>query len=353
MINDNNPNIYVIGEFSDIFNDSNSQTSPLYNTFLSSFFILHRILAGKDTIFLLKDKVKNTLTQNISLSHCISYYFSLLLPLKTYTMRVIHFYKYQGTGNDFILIDNRLNTFPKEDTKLVAQLCERRFGVGGDGLILLEDDPEHDFSMIYYNSDGNPSSMCGNGGRCIVAFAQKLGVIQKEETTFSAPDGLHKALFKNNLIHLQMQDVSHIEKVKKGLFLNTGSPHYVEVVKNLDSMDVKKKGAEIRYGVPFNIEGVNVNFVEPIDENHFKVRTYERGVEDETYSCGTGATATAIAMHKGGKTKAEYIILETKGGNLEVTFEVKKEFLGLKIKEYTNVWLIGEANFVFEGTITV
>ena len=168
-------------------------------------------------------------------------------------MRVIHFYKYQGTGNDFILIDNRLNTFPKEDTKLVAQLCERRFGVGGDGLILLEDDPEHDFSMIYYNSDGNPSSMCGNGGRCIVAFAQKLGVIQKEETTFSASDGLHKALFKNNLIHLQMQDVSHIEKVKKGLFLNTGSPHYVEVVKNLDSMDVKKKGDEIRYGVPFNI----------------------------------------------------------------------------------------------------
>ena len=150
-----------------------------------------------------------------------------------------------------------------------------------------------------------------------------------------------------------MQDVSHIEKVKKGLFLNTGSPHYVEVVKNLDNMDVKKKGAEIRYGVPSNIEGVNVNFVEPIDENHFKVRTYERGVEDETYSCGTGATATAIAMHKGGKTKAEYIILETKGGNLEVTFEVKKEFLGLKIKEYTNVWLIGEANFVFEGTITV
>ena len=130
MINDNNPNIYVIGEFSDIFNDSNSQTSPLYNTFLSSFFILDRILAGKDTIFLLKDKVKNTLTQNISLSHCISYYFSLLLPLKTYTMRGIHFYKYQSTGNDFILIDNRLNTFPKEDTKLVAQLCERRFGVG-------------------------------------------------------------------------------------------------------------------------------------------------------------------------------------------------------------------------------
>ena len=268
-------------------------------------------------------------------------------------MRVIHFYKYQVAGNDFIMIDNRTATFPKGDTKLVAQLCERRFGVGADGLILLENDPENDFSMVYYNSDGNPSSMCGNGGRCIVAFAQKLGIIQKEETTFSAPDGLHKALFKNNLIHLQMQDVSDIQKVKKGVALNTGSPHYVEVVKNLDSLDVRKKGAEIRNGVPFNIEGINVNFVEPIADNRFKVRTYERGVEDETYSCGTGATATAIAMHKTGKTKAEYIILETKGGTLEVTFEVKKEFLGLKIKEYTNVWLIGGADFVFEGTISI
>ena len=247
-------------------------------------------------------------------------------------MRVIHFYKYQGAGNDFIMVDNRTATFPKGDTKLVAQLCERRFGIGADGLILLENHPENDFSMVYYNSDGNPSSMCGNGGRCIVAFARKLGVIYAEETTFSAPDGLHKAIFKNNLIHMQMQDVSDIQKVKKGVTLDTGSPHYV---------------------VPFNIEGVNVNFVEPISDNRFKVRTYERGVEDETYSCGTGATATAIAMHKTGKTKAEYIILETKGGTLEVTFEVKKEFLGLKIKEYTNVWLIGGADFVFEGTISI
>ena len=143
-------------------------------------------------------------------------------------MRVIHFYKYQGAGNDFIMVDNRTATFPKGDTKLVAQLCERRFGIGADGLILLENDPENDFSMVYYNSDGNPSSMCGNGGRCIVAFARKLGVISAEETTFSAPDGLHKAIFKNNLIHLQMQDVSDIQKVKKGVTLDTGSPHYVE-----------------------------------------------------------------------------------------------------------------------------
>ena len=224
-------------------------------------------------------------------------------------MRLIHFYKYQGAGNDFIMIDNRTNTFPKEDVKLVAHLCHRHFGIGADGLILLENDPESDFAMFYYNSDGNPSTMCGNGGRCIVAFAHKLGIISKEETTFSAPDGLHKALFKNNLIHLQMQDVSDISKVKKGVTLDTGSPHYVEVVKDLDNLDVKKKG--------------------------------------------TGATATAIAMHKTGKTKAEYIILETKGGTLEVTFEVKKEFLGLKIKEYSNVWLIGGADFVFEGNINV
>ena len=119
-------------------------------------------------------------------------------------MRLIHFYKYQGAGNDFIMIDNRTNTFPKEDVKLVAHLCHRHFGIGADGLILLENDPESDFAMFYYNSDGNPSTMCGNGGRCIVAFAHKLGIISKEETTFSAPDGLHKALFKNNLIHLQI-----------------------------------------------------------------------------------------------------------------------------------------------------
>lgn len=268
-------------------------------------------------------------------------------------MRVIRFFKYQGTGNDFIMIDNRMKTFPKGDPKLVANLCHRRFGIGADGLILLEEDKENDFAMVYYNSDGNPSTMCGNGGRCIVAFAYKLGLIQKDETTFSAPDGLHRALFKNGMIHLQMQDVNQINKVKKGLSLNTGSPHYVEIVKNLTELDVKREGAKIRYGTPFNIEGINVNFVEPIAENRFKVRTYERGVEDETYSCGTGAVATAIAMHKSGKTKAEYIILETQGGNLEVTFEVKKEFLGLKIKEYTNIWLIGTAEFTFEGTISV
>ena len=153
-------------------------------------------------------------------------------------MRVIRFFKYQGTGNDFIMIDNRMKTFPKGDPKLVANLCHRRFGIGADGLILLEEDKENDFAMVYYNSDGNPSTMCGNGGRCIVAFAYKLGLIQKDETTFSAPDGLHKALFKNGMIHLQMQDVNQINKVKKGLSLNTGSPHYVEIVKNLPELDV-------------------------------------------------------------------------------------------------------------------
>ena len=266
-------------------------------------------------------------------------------------MRVIRFFKYQGTGNDFIMIDNRMKTFPKGDPKLVANLCHRRFGIGADGLILLEEDKENDFAMVYYNSDGNSSTMCGNGGRCIVAFAYKLGLIQKDETTFSAPDGLHRALFKNGMIHLQMQDVNQINKVKKGLSLNTGSPHYVEIRKNIDEIDVKQEGSKIRYS--FGIEGVNVNFVEPLNDNRFKVRTYERGVEDETYSCGTGAVAVAIAMHKTGKTKDENIILETKGGTLEVNFEVKKEFLGLKIKEYSNIWLIGAADFVFEGNFVV
>ena len=265
-------------------------------------------------------------------------------------MKVIHFYKYQGTGNDFIMIDNRLNLFPKEDTKLIAHLCNRRFGIGADGLILLEKSEENDFSMVYFNSDGNLSTMCGNGGRCITAFAQKLGIIE-QDCIFSAADGLHKSLINNNLIHLQMQDVSSFEKVKKGLLLNTGSPHYVEIRKNIDEIDVKQEGSKIRYS--FGIEGVNVNFVEPLNDNRFKVRTYERGVEDETYSCGTGAVAVAIAMNKKGKKKDENIILETKGGTLEVNFEVKKEFLGLKIKEYSNIWLIGAADFVFEGNFVV
>lgn len=254
------------------------------------------------------------------------------------------FTKYQGTGNDFIFIDNRQNSFPKNDTKLIEKLCNRRFGIGADGLILLENDFETDFRMVYFNSDGNQSTMCGNGGRCIVAFAKKLNLISNE-TTFIAKDGLHHAsICQNGIISLGMKDVYEVKMERDYVFLNTGSPHHVILVENLDTCDVKNIGAKIRYSDLYGKAGSNVNFVNQLSENHFRLRTYERGVEDETLSCGTGATATAIAMNAIGKTNSCTIKLDVEGGKLEVSFD--KEPSG-----YTNVYLKGPATFVYEGEI--
>jgi diaminopimelate epimerase len=263
----------------------------------------------------------------------------------------ISFFKFQGTGNDFVMIDNRQNNFPKENTKCIEKLCDRRFGIGADGLILLENDETDsnlakptDFRMIYYNSDGNQSSMCGNGGRCIVAFAKMLSIIDKE-TTFLATDGLHHALIlDNDSISLEMKNVSKISVEEEYIFLNTGSPHHVMLVGDLENYDVKKNGATIRYSELYGKEGSNVNFVKQLSENHFALRTYERGVEDETLSCGTGATAVAIAMHAIGKTNAHHINLDVEGGQLEVSFEKDGN-------SYTNVFLKGPATFVFKGEI--
>lgn len=250
-------------------------------------------------------------------------------------------YKYQGTGNDFVMIDNRLRIFPKNDINLIAKLCDRRFGIGADGLILLENDNATDFKMVYYNSDGNQSSMCGNGGRCLVAFAKKLGII-KNKATFIAIDGLHQATInENDIVSLQMKDVSEIDIHEKYVFLNTGSPHHIQIIENLASFDVKKEGEKIRYSNLYGKEGSNVNFVTQISENEFSIRTYERGVEDETLSCGTGATATAIAMNFMGKTKSNNIIINVEGGKLEVSFQENSEV-------FTNVFLKGPAEFVFE-----
>ena len=257
----------------------------------------------------------------------------------------IHFYKYQGTGNDFILIDNRDLLFPKTNISLVKKLCDRRFGIGGDGLILLENSNEVDFKMVYYNADGNESTMCGNGGRCIVAFAKKLEII-KTNTTFNAIDGLHKATIENDFVKLQMIDIQSVDIFKNHLFLNTGSPHHVSFHQNIDTLNIKELGAKIRYGAPYFKEGTNVNFAEQISENSFKVRTYERGVEDETLACGTGVTAVAIAAHQINKTFSNSIKLEVLGGNLEVSFEKDGS-------SYKNVFLKGPAQFVFEGNITI
>lgn len=254
----------------------------------------------------------------------------------------LKFYKYQGTGNDFVLIDNRQQIFPKNNTKLIAFLCNRKFGIGADGLILLENDDLSDFRMVYYNSDGNESTMCGNGGRCIVAFANKLNIIQSE-TTFNAIDGLHKAMIDDEVVTLQMINVDEIKAKEKYLFLDTGSPHHVQFVKNLKELDVSKEGAKLRYGI-YGKEGSNINFVEAIDSNTFEMRTYERGVEDETLSCGTGVTAVALAMHHTKTTTSNHVLIHTQGGQLQVSFNKKNG-------SYTNVNLIGAANFVFKGEI--
>ncbi|WJJ98265.1 diaminopimelate epimerase [Algibacter luteus] len=253
------------------------------------------------------------------------------------------FYKYQGTGNDFVMIDNRQQIFDKNNTKRVQFLCDRRFGIGADGLILLENHPEYDFKMVYYNADGNESSMCGNGGRCLVAFAKQLGVISNQ-AVFEAIDGLHHAKINGDIVQLQMLDVNTIEKHDNHVFLNTGSPHHVQFESEIENFDIKTKGAKIRYGAPYNEAGSNVNFVKKLSNDAFRVRTYERGVEDETLSCGTGVTAVAIAMHFLGETDKNQVTLQVEGGELKVCFDVKNN-------TYSNVWLIGPATFVFKGNI--
>ncbi|MFB3387729.1 diaminopimelate epimerase [Flavobacterium sp. LAR06] len=258
----------------------------------------------------------------------------------------IEFYKYQGTGNDFVMIDNRTNFFPKEDIQLIVRLCDRRFGIGADGLILLENDSDTDFRMVYYNSDGNESSMCGNGGRCLVAFANQLGVIDNQ-AIFMATDGLHHASVGNDaIVSLQMIDVDEIQKKDSYTFLNTGSPHHVQIVKDLKNYNVKDNGASIRYGELYGEKGSNVNFVKKIDDDTFSLRTYERGVEDETLACGTGATAVAIAMNAIGETDKTSINLNVEGGKLNVSFDKMGD-------HFTNVFLTGPAKFVFKGSIEI
>lgn len=258
------------------------------------------------------------------------------------------FYKFHGTGNDFIMVDNRNMSFSKNDTKLISHLCHRRFGIGADGLILLEnsEDPKEDFKMVYYNSDGNLSSMCGNGGRCLVAFAKFLNII-KDEAVFTAIDGQHKAVIKDKLVNLKMKDVVAQNLNEAELFLDTGSPHHIIFSEEVANINVKEEGAGIRYSKKYESGGgTNVNFVQQSTEDEFLVRTYERGVEDETYSCGTGVTAVALAVHATGRAKSREISLKTPGGDLKVTFEPEGE-------TYRNIWLKGPAEFVFKGEVDV
>lgn len=255
---------------------------------------------------------------------------------------ILHFYKYQGTGNDFVMIDNRSKIFPKIDTDKISFLCDRNFGVGADGVILIENDEINDFKMIYYNADGS-ETFCGNGGRCAVAFAKQLGIIGSE-TNFIAYDGKHNAKIENGIISLKMIDVNEIQVKENAVFAYTGTQHHVELVENLKDYPVYEKGKEIRYS--YTKPGSNVNFAQQLNDNTFRVRTYEKGVENETLACGTGVTAVAIAMHKIKKTKSNTINLPVEGGNLQVTF-IEKDGM------YSNVFLIGSAQLVFKGEIEI
>lgn len=254
----------------------------------------------------------------------------------------IEFFKYQGTGNDFVMIDNRDLQFPKE-TEIIEKLCDRRFGIGGDGLILLENDSNADFRMVYYNSDGKESTMCGNGGRCIVAFAHFLDIFE-DRTTFIAIDGLHEAEIHGGIIKLKMSDVESIKNTEGNFELNTGSPHYVTFVEMLKNYKVFEHGNKIRNSASYSQEGINVNFVEEISPDEIFVRTYERGVEDETFSCGTGATASALVFLKD-KNQAS-VHVKVLGGNLKVYATQNGE-------TFDNIWLEGPAKQVFKGKINL
>lgn len=256
----------------------------------------------------------------------------------------IHFYKYQGTGNDFVILDNRTHQYDALTNEQVKFLCDRKFGIGGDGLMLLNEHDNYDFKMVYYNADGNEGSMCGNGGRCLVKFASDAG-IKKSHYNFIATDGPHEAEIDfNGEVRLKMKDVTYVQEEADHFVLNTGSPHYVKFIKNLQDVPVKEEGSTIRNSKPFSTEGINVNFVEELDEHTIFVRTYERGVEDETLSCGTGVTAAALvsAHNENGFNEID---VKTIGGNLCVEFETADN------TSFFNIWLRGPAEFVFKGQI--
>lgn len=260
----------------------------------------------------------------------------------------INFRKYQGTGNDFVMLDQReTQHLTRKSTAQIRHLCDRRFGIGADGLILLQNKEGYDFEMIYFNSDGNESTMCGNGGRCIVAFAKALGIIE-DKCKFLAIDGDHEALIReDDWVELKMGNVGKVEMGEDFYVLDTGSPHYVVFVEDLDDINVAESGSLIRYNDRFKKEGINVNFVEKADKS-LLIGTYERGVEDETLSCGTGATACAIAQYiDSEKESGTQIDIKVKGGKLSVRFSEDRK------NGFENIWLSGPAMEVFRGKIDV
>jgi diaminopimelate epimerase len=256
----------------------------------------------------------------------------------------IEFVKYQGTGNDFILIDGRNGNF---ENLPVKWLCDRRYGIGADGLMILKSMENFDFEMIYYNSDGNISSMCGNGGRCISAWAYNLGLGDNNRVVFNAIDGAHEAIINTKTVALKMTDVNSWEVSDRDTYiLNTGSPHYVSFQheNNLEKFDLVNWAKGIRYNDRFKQEGINVNLVTISEPNKLVMRTYERGVEDETLSCGTGVTAASLAYALKQDNNVKKVEVKTPGGDLSVAFE-------RTASGFSNIWLEGPADFVFKGEI--
>lgn len=259
----------------------------------------------------------------------------------------IPFYKYQGTGNDFILIDNRDASIQNLSSTIIARWCDRKFGIGADGLMLLQNKNGFDFEMVYYNSDGNPSSMCGNGGRCITAFANFLGILNDQKAYFLAVDGPHHALLtKEDYVELKMSDVVPHHYNSSSIFLDTGSPHHIEFVKQIEGLDVYHEGKAIRNNKTYKEKGTNVNFVAVQKSNSIEVATYERGVENETLSCGTGVTAAALAYYLefSEQESTVPVRIQTKGGQLTVRFQYQKDL-------FYDIWLCGPATPVFHGFI--
>lgn len=255
----------------------------------------------------------------------------------------IQFYKYHGTGNDFVILDNRNSEYSLLSKAQIKFLCDRRFGIGADGLMLLNLLEGYDFEMKYYNADGGESSMCGNGGRCLVKFAYDMGII-KTSYHFLAIDGGHEAFFGDRgWVHLKMKDVDKVNEDDGNCIIDTGSPHYVKVVNDVRNYDVFVEGKRIRYSKKFKEQGINVNFVE-MEDDRIWVRTYERGVENETFSCGTGVTASALACARNnvGFNRVE---VQTPGGQLAV------EFYNLWDNHFKDIWLCGGATFVFTGDV--
>lgn len=272
------------------------------------------------------------------------------------------FWKYQGAGNDFVMLDQREHRWlTRQDTEKIARLCDRHFGIGADGLILLDNRPDFDFEMIYFNADGRESTMCGNGGRCIVAFAKHLKIIEKR-AHFWAIDGEHEAVLTEKTrqndaaasplpdlwVELKMSDVQNIEREGNIFILNTGSPHYVRFVDSVKNLDMKQEGRAVRYSERFEKEGINVNFATRKPDGSLDIRTYERGVEDETLACGTGVTAAAIAsyLQSGSKNGQLEIAVHARGGDLAVRFRTNDD------GSFSDIWLCGPAQMVFEGEIS-